>query len=56
MSNSEFVAWMVEKARKMNLEELKEAEFLNNMVDRWQWRETVWATILSREIRWRTNN
>ena len=56
MSNSEYVAWMEDKARKMNLEELKEAEFLNNMADHWQWDERVWATILSREIRWRTNN
>lgn len=56
MTNSEYVELMNNKAIKMTLEELKEAEFLNNMVDRWQWHERVWATILSREIRWRTNN
>ena len=56
MSNSEYVELMNNKAKKMNLEELKEAEFLNNMADRWQWHERVWATILAREIRWRAEN
>lgn len=53
MTNTEYVEWMNAKAAKMTLEELKEAEFLNNMADRWQWHERVWATILAREIRWR---
>ena len=50
MTNSEYVEWMENRAKKMTLEELKEAEFLNNMADRWQWHERVWADILSREI------
>ena len=51
MSNAEYIAWMENRAKEMNLEELEEAEFLNNMADRWQWHERVWADILSREIR-----
>ena len=50
MSNAEYIAWMENRAKEMNLEELEEAEFLNNMADRWQWHERVWADILSREI------
>lgn len=56
MTNSEYVEWMENRAKGMTLEELKEAEFLNNMADRWQWHERVWATILAREIRWRAEN
>ena len=51
MSNEEYIAWMENKAKEMSLEELEEAEFLNNMADHWQWDEKVWADILSREIR-----
>ena len=50
MSNEEYIAWMEKRAKEMSLEELEEAEFLNNMADRWQWYERVWADILSHEI------
>ena len=56
MTNEEYIAWMEKRAKEMTLEELKEAEFLNNMVDYWQWDERVWAEILEQEIRLRSKS
>ena len=55
MSNAEYINWMENRAKEMTLEQLKDAQFMNNMVDRWQWSDRVWADILSREIYSRKN-
>lgn len=55
MTNAEYINWMENRAKEMTLEQLKDAQFMNNMVDRWQWSDRVWADILSREIYSRKN-
>ena len=55
MTNAEYINWMENRAKNMTLDQLKDAQFMNNMVDRWQWSDKVWADILSREIYSRKN-
>ena len=46
---------MVKRAREMTVEELKEAYFLNSMVDRWTSEEWACDRILSNELEGRNH-
>lgn len=41
---------MTARAKEMTLEQLEDAKFMNNMIDRWSSEDYAWDTILFNEI------
>ena len=49
-------AEMIERAKKMTMEELENAKFFTNMVDRWGNEDYIWYGVLTNEIKARKTN
>lgn len=41
---------MTAKAAKMTTEQLKDAQFINNMIDRWQTEDRLWNAAITSEL------
>lgn len=41
---------MVKRVKEMSLDELKDAKFMNDMIDRWSYEDRMWDSVLWNEI------
>lgn len=46
---------MVARAKAMTTDQLRDARFLNNMIDRWTAEDRMWDAVLSAELMARDN-